>query len=111
MAESWVAHGAFSQVAALATNVLYFHSMLSNAFLQFPRRLSAVSVFLEFFLMCECLRGQTRPPAALIFIYVALLEGGPGEAPMTLSSLRRTIDAKALWPIGADWYVHAGKSL
>ena len=40
--------------------------------------------------------------------FAFLTEGGPGENPMTLESLERTIPSKSLWPINFEWDYHCG---
>lgn len=37
-----------------------------------------------------------------------LTEGGPGENPMTVESLAKTIDEEKLWPPNSDWDYHCG---
>jgi len=37
-----------------------------------------------------------------------LTEGGPGEAPLTLESLSRTIPSEHLWPMDSYWDYHCG---
>ena len=40
--------------------------------------------------------------------FAFLTEGGPGENPLTLESLQRTIPKEALWPINFEWDYHCG---